>query len=197
MTHLAVPVGFVLFALLVVVVPLLRLYLTTGIVGLVPHRPSDPRHLVLGGLFLALMSAAGLYGALLGWVDPARLGVASVPGWLSGLGLAGMGVGTGYVMVAQAQMGSSWRIGIDDRPTALVASGLYRFTRHPIYTGLLFWLWSAVLVAPSVPFAAIAAAVVVVVALQARAEEAHLVQVHGDLYRDYCARVGRFFPRLR
>jgi protein-S-isoprenylcysteine O-methyltransferase Ste14 len=30
---------------------------------------------------------------------------------------------------------------------------------------------------------------------EARREEQHLINVHGDIYRDYYKRVGRFLPR--
>jgi protein-S-isoprenylcysteine O-methyltransferase Ste14 len=191
-----VPPLVALFAVCVVVVPLVRLYVRTGALGFVGHRSPDLRHRVMGGLFLVLILLVGAYGALVGALGPERLGIVARPDWLGAIGLIGMGLGTTYVMVAQAQMGASWRIGIGDEPTALVVTGLYRWSRHPIYTGVLLWLWSLVLVVPSVFLAVVAAVIVVVVAIEARLEEQHLTAVHGDAYRDYARRVGRFFPRL-
>jgi hypothetical protein len=48
-------------------------------------------------------------------------------------GLAGLVV----VLLAQAAMGSSWRIGVDDTErTELIRSGLFRSIRNPIFTGI-------------------------------------------------------------
>ena len=43
-------------------------------------------------------------------------------------------------VLAQLQMGASWRVGIDDRPTELVTGGLFRVVRNPIFTALLVFL---------------------------------------------------------
>jgi protein-S-isoprenylcysteine O-methyltransferase Ste14 len=51
-----------------------------------------------------------------------------------------------------------------------------------------------VLAAPSLSTAAGAVAVGAAVSAQARLEERHLLRVHGEAYRAYAARVGRFVP---
>jgi protein-S-isoprenylcysteine O-methyltransferase Ste14 len=53
---------------------------------------------------------------------------------------------------------------------------------------------SAVVV-PTLPMLVVAIAHLVLNYLKARNEENHLLTVHGDLYRRYLARTGRFFPR--
>src|SRR6188472_837717 len=55
-----------------------------------------------------------------------------------------------WIVVAQAQMGASWRIGIDrQRATALVRGGLFAHSRNPIYLGTRVALLGAVLLVPN------------------------------------------------
>lgn len=50
------------------------------------------------------------------------------------------------VLVAQAQMGNSWRIGVDPKLTELVQRGLFRFSRNPIFLSLRITLLGLFLV---------------------------------------------------
>ncbi len=96
------------------------------------------------------------------------------------------------------RMGKNWRLAVVPRErTELVTSGLYAYLRHPIYAlSMLLMLCSAVVIA-TLPMLAVAAAHIVLMNLKARNEERFLLALHGDAYRDYCHRTGRFFPRLR
>ena len=91
-------------------------------------------------------------------------------------------------------MGRSWRIGIDDRPTGLIAHGLFAWSRNPIFTGMILTLIGAVLIAPAVWSIFFAAVTIVLIAVQTRFEERHLVELHGEAYIAYAQRVGRFLP---
>ncbi len=111
-------------------------------------------------------------------------------GWLLFLG------GLAVTLVAQVQMGASWRIGIDDRPTQLVTGGLFAFSRNPIFFGMFLTLAGVVLVSPA-PWTLIGSAVaVILVSLQVRLEERNLARLHGHAYTTYAAQVGRFVPWL-
>jgi len=106
------------------------------------------------------------------------------------------------VFAAQLGMGESWQIGVsDDQRTDLVTGGWFSLCRNPIYTSMIAgWSGFALMVPTWLGFAA-----VVVIALglelQVRAvEEPYLTRTHGDEYRQYASRVGRFAPgvgRLR
>jgi protein-S-isoprenylcysteine O-methyltransferase Ste14 len=101
-----------------------------------------------------------------------------------------------WVGIAQLQMGASWRVGIDHaRPTALVERGLFRWSRNPIFLGMRVALLAALLMAPNAITLAAAVATELLMQLQTRLEEVHLLQLHGDTYRAYATRVNRWIGR--
>ena len=95
------------------------------------------------------------------------------------------------------RMGDDWRMDIGAKRTDLITDGLFGLIRHPIYAfSMLLMLCSAVVV-PTAAMIAIAVVHLTLMNLKARNEEQHLSAVHGESYRRYAARTGRFFPRLR
>jgi protein-S-isoprenylcysteine O-methyltransferase Ste14 len=110
-------------------------------------------------------------------------------------GLALSLAGSALMLVAQLQLGASWRIGIDPeaRP-GLVTHGLYAWVRNPIFSAvLLAWTGIGVLLAHPLAWAAIAA-MALGVRLQVAREERWLAQAYGAAWGAYAARVGRFTP---
>jgi protein-S-isoprenylcysteine O-methyltransferase Ste14 len=77
----------------------------------------------------------------------------------------------------------------------LVVHGPYRFVRNPMYTGVLVMGLSLGLAMGNwlVPLAT--SVVFTLMAIRTRTEEKYLIERFGDRYREYMARVGRFFPR--
>lgn len=52
------------------------------------------------------------------------------------VGIVVTGIGVAIFMIAMIQMRTSWRVGIDyTSKTALITSGLYRFSRNPAFVG--------------------------------------------------------------
>ncbi len=85
------------------------------------------------------------------------------------------------------------------RPTendTLVARGVYKHIRHPIYSGLLLDFIALFLMHPSAPILAACALGWGFVLVQARLEEKDLAQ-RIPAYPQAMARVPRFFPRFR
>lgn len=128
---------------------------------------------------------------------PQTLGVWAAPDAVRAAGVLTGVAGLALIIIAQVQMGASWRIGIDpDVPTALVTGGLFRHVRNPIFTGLLLWTGALVLLTPSAWTLMGWGFLAFNLAIQVRLEEAHLQRVHGDTYRHYAATAGRFVPGL-
>jgi len=100
-------------------------------------------------------------------------------------------------LVAQLQMGASWRIGVDPAErTELVTTGVYERVRNPIYTGMAAFTVGLGLVVPSASSAVATVLMVAGVELQTRAvEEPYLRAVHGDAFEAWARRSGRFIPR--
>jgi protein-S-isoprenylcysteine O-methyltransferase Ste14 len=85
------------------------------------------------------------------------------------------------------------------RPTekdTLVAGGLFKYIRHPIYSGLLWDFIALVLMRPTVPVILACALGWVFVFVQARLEEMDRVE-RIPAYREYTTQVPRVFPRRR
>lgn len=116
-----------------------------------------------------------------------------------GLHLAGAGVfaaGLAGIVISQAAMGASWRIGVDrDERTGLVTGGPFAYVRNPIFTAITVVLAGNALLVPNATGIAALVLFVVSVELQARlVEEPHLARLHGPAYEEYAARTGRFVP---
>jgi protein-S-isoprenylcysteine O-methyltransferase Ste14 len=82
------------------------------------------------------------------------------------------------------------------KASSLVASGIFSYSRNPMYLGLSIALagWAIVLGTLS-PWIALPFFVLVITKLQIEPEEAVLSVLFGAPYRDYCAHVGRWFGR--
>ena len=95
-------------------------------------------------------------------------------------------------------MGESWRIGVDEQErTELVTSGPFAVVRNPIFAAMLPASLGLALLVPNASRSSGSAALVLALEIQVRlVEEPYLLRVHGDAYRDYAARVGRFVPGL-
>ncbi|MFW6641891.1 methyltransferase family protein [Nocardiopsis algeriensis] len=148
-----------------------------------------------GGLLFTCALVLGLtapMAALLG------LSTTSPPPGVESAGLALMVLGLVLVLVAQAEMGTSWRIGVDEgERTELITHGVFALVRNPVFTGMGVLLLGQVLAVPSVLSAAAPAVFAAAVQVQVRIiEEPYLLRTHGVAYRSYAARTGRFLPLM-
>lgn len=99
------------------------------------------------------------------------------------------------MIIGQIQLGSSWRIGIEEGAhPGLVTTGLYRFCRNPIFLGMLVTLTGYTLLLPTWLSLAMLLGTFIGNRQQAIAEEAYLLRAYGDDYRAYARQVGRFLP---
>jgi protein-S-isoprenylcysteine O-methyltransferase Ste14 len=85
-----------------------------------------------------------------------------------------------------------------DPTQELVAAGAYRYSRNPMKGGLFLVLAGEALIAQSAALAAwLALFALVNVAYIRLHEEPALARRFGERYREYCARVPRWWPKLR
>jgi protein-S-isoprenylcysteine O-methyltransferase Ste14 len=97
------------------------------------------------------------------------------------------------VWVAQSQMADSWRIGIDEEnKTELVTNGLFRYSRNPIFLGIMVANIGLFSVLPNAFTMLIVALSTISVNTQIRLEEEYLKKTHKNFYLDYSKKVRRW-----
>lgn len=124
-----------------------------------------------GGLDETWVGWAGLVLALLGWV---------------------------LCLVSQAEMGASWRIGVEPgERTELVTEGLFAYSRNPFFAAVFVFALGLFLMVPN-PIAAVAGLCLFLgFQIQVRTvEEPNLREVFGEDYVRYGERVGRYLPGI-
>ena len=185
--------GFIVLTLGVrVVIQLLRTG-STGLVGL--RHGAGLADWLSGILFIGgmAMSIVSLQLVLQDSLDP--IGDLDTTA-LNVIGVVLAAVGGSAVFLAQLGMGASWRIGVsDEQNTDLVTGGWFSLVRNPIYSAMIVGWTGFALLVPT--WLSIAAVFVITAGLELQVrtvEEPFLIRTHGDAYRAYASRVGRFIP---
>ena len=169
---------------------------TTGINPIV-FKGSDNAHDFIGRvskLLLALFAAVVIiysffptayqYLTPIPWLDRA---------WIKPIAVVLMIASLFWTVLAQKQMGESWRIGIDsDRKTRLIETGVFRVSRNPIYVGIVVTQLGLFLAIPNAVTLLTLVLGVVIMNIQVRLEEEYLATMHGDEYVGYMKRVRRW-----
>jgi protein-S-isoprenylcysteine O-methyltransferase Ste14 len=97
------------------------------------------------------------------------------------------------VWIAQSQMANSWRIGIDTKnKTELITTGMFSFSRNPIFLGIMVANLGLFLVLPNAFTLLIIALSTVSINTQIRLEEEHLMETHKSIYAQYKNSVRRW-----
>lgn len=156
----------------------------------------------LAGVLFVVALAVGVAApvlALTGTAEPIEALDAAALNWI-GVALAVGGIA--LTLYAQLAMGESWRIGVDpSERTELVTSGPFAWVRNPIFSAMIPTGLGLALMVPNLPAIAGFVALVLALELQVRlVEEPYLLAQHGETYREYARRTGRFVPgvgRLR
>lgn len=175
--------------------PTLRLWREHRVNALV--LPSDDSaHGLVGRLFKGTILAAfmllvslglGLSLAVIGPLSWLESSTTDFIGWVL------LAASLLWIVVAQAQMGASWRIGIDSGShTELVTGGIFQLSRNPIFLGMRLSLLGLFLVLPNAVTLAILVLGEALMQVQVRLEEEHLGALHGEAYVAYRKRVRRW-----
>jgi protein-S-isoprenylcysteine O-methyltransferase Ste14 len=169
----------------------------TGDAGWRMNRTQSPMAR-LSHLTFGISPVVLLVGLVLDLVDSDLAGTWTLPPAVRGAGLGIAVLGLVLTVLAQLDLGSSWRIGVDEEErTELITGGLYRWMRNPIFTGMGLFLVGEALTVPN-PWTA-AAAVLGIVGMEVQTrlvEEPYVVATHGDDYGRWAARTGRFLPAV-
>jgi protein-S-isoprenylcysteine O-methyltransferase Ste14 len=149
---------------------------------------------------LRLSGLPWFIGGIVWMIEPKLMAWASVPLplWLRWCGFVLIGIwGFLFVWTFQTLGKNLTDTVVTRKEHALVTTGPYRYVRHPFYLAFLVAVIGGSIVMANwylfvtsiLPFAFLVA--------RTRIEEEKLVERFGDEYRDYMAKTGRFWPRMR
>ncbi|MBM7420026.1 MULTISPECIES: methyltransferase family protein [Chryseobacterium] len=98
-----------------------------------------------------------------------------------------------WILIAQFQMKNSWRIGIDeDLKTELITTGLFNYSRNPIFLGILVSLIGLFFTLPTLVSLSFFLISYILIQTQIRLEEEFLLNQHDKIYLRYKGKVRRF-----
>jgi protein-S-isoprenylcysteine O-methyltransferase Ste14 len=182
----------------------LRLYL---LAGLIAHKllweamkrriPRPPRETRPATLLLKAVKVAVLCGLIAQTLLPEILPIRQDAGLLRIAGAALFTLGLAAAMSARVSLGDSWtdlESSEVRRSSGVVCGGLYRFIRHPIYSGDLILLYGFELALNSWLVAGVALMTPYVIARAIGEERMLAAALPG--YDDYCRSTKRFIPFL-
>jgi protein-S-isoprenylcysteine O-methyltransferase Ste14 len=160
---------------------------SSGLVGLRPGAGALER--IAGGMMVLAFVAVPV---------AAWLGQSVLPRALAPLGIVLVLLGTAGTFAAQVTMRDAWRIGVDPAArTALVTAGSFRWVRNPIFTMMIVASIGIALICSTPPMLVLPLLLVGALEIQVRlVEEPYLHAVHGEGYRVWAARTGRFVPGI-
>lgn len=176
----------------------LNILIVVAFLALLPYRRSTISTWKSKGVFVAFVIA--LMTEMFGWplliflLSPV-VEVPSLREWSHRvLGHTGPILGTWISMIGLLLIALGWRE--IHRATGLVTTGIYRFVRHPQYTGMFLFTFGWVLHWPSVITLILWPILVTAYIWLARQEEKVVTKEVGEAYREYARSTPRFWPRL-
>ena len=88
----------------------------------------------------------------------------------------------------------SWRVGIDrEKPGKLITTGIFRWSRNPIYISLNLLVLGTFLLQGYFIFFILFICIAISLHIQILQEEKFLIQTYGEAYINYCSQAGRYF----
>jgi protein-S-isoprenylcysteine O-methyltransferase Ste14 len=170
-----------------------------GVRVVVADRQRSISEILVDLLFLACLGLWVYEIVAYAWTPPGH----PIQGWMGVVllsstvskGLGALSALAGLLVYAAALwvFGDSWRLGIDrEMPGALVTHGIFARTRNPVYLGLDLLFMGTFLLNGRLVFLLLALALLAMIHSHIRREERFLAETHGEAYREYCARVGRY-----
>ncbi len=190
------PIATLLYLLLVFVLRSVILWKQTGVNPFV-FGNTDKAHDYIGRVYkvmvLGTWISIGIYSFYAPWY-PFLMPINYLEiEWLRISGLVLLIVSFLWTSVAQYQMSKSWRIGIDyEEKTDLIIHGLFKYSRNPIFLGVLISYLGTFLIIPNILSFSILFVTFVTIQTQVRLEEEYMENVQGQNYKDYKIKVRRW-----
>lgn len=176
----------------------LNILIVAGFLALLPYRRSTRGQWKSKGAFLAFVIA--LMTEMFGWplliflVAPLVEVPRIAPAWFDAVGHWPAQAGTLLSLCGLALIAVGWHQ--IHRAESLVTTGLYRFMRHPQYTGIFLFTFGWILHWPSVITLALWPILGAAYVWLARFEERQAAEEFGASWAAYAARTKRFVPYL-
>lgn len=124
--------------------------------------------------------------------------------WSTLLGLGDTGamiemfIGQTIVIIGMALLITGWtQVYSAQKESRLAKESLYRYVRHPQYTGIVLAMTGQLIHWPTLPTLVLYPAIVFAYYRLAKREERAMLEKYADEYRAYMQQVPMFFPRLR
>lgn len=150
--------------------------------------PPIPKALFLSSKYAIVVA----WGAMVIQSWGGNLAFIDVPGLATSASLGLWVLGFALLFAGRFGLGDAFRIGSPKESTGLKQTGLYTFSRNPMYMGVYLTLCAAVVRTFNPILFLVAVFVIAVHHRIVLAEEAHLRHVFGPEYQAYCGRVRRY-----
>ncbi len=188
--------AFTLYFCLAFILPTVRVWRQTG------KNPyflpmSDDAYGFVSRCMKMLIGALFVYFSVQLWLSQSAAYTGAFPqSAVGGMRVAGwvlLAVVIFWTLIAQYQMGKSWRIGIDtSAKTELITRGLFAWSRNPIFLAMRVCLLALLMIQPNAVTLVFFLVGDLVMQFQVRLEEAFLSEQHGMDYANYCRAVRRW-----
>jgi protein-S-isoprenylcysteine O-methyltransferase Ste14 len=114
-----------------------------------------------------------------------------------GIGLAVTAIGVGIAIWARLSLGANWSGTVTlKNEHELVRKGLYRWIRHPIYTGIALGMFGSAITRGYLIGLIGAGLILLSFYIKARKEESFLREEFGAGFEEHARQTGMFLPRL-
>jgi len=194
--QLFLPIATLLYLLLVFVLRSLILWKQTGVNPFV-FGNTDKAHDYIGRIYKAMVLFTWVSIGLYSFYPKGYLYLMPIHYLeIDSLKIAGLIlfiISFSWTSIAQYQMSKSWRIGIDyNEKTELISTGLFKYSRNPIFLGVLVSYLGTFLIIPNILSFSIFVVTLVTIQIQVRLEEEYLESVQGQDYIKYKTTVRRW-----
>jgi len=176
----------------------LNIVIALAFLALLPFRRPTKNVWKSHGAFFAFVIA--LMTEMFGWnlfiflVSPILEVPRIAPGYFDTIGHWPASVGTGLSLLGVALIAAGWTQ--IHKAEGLVSTGLYKYMRHPQYTGIFLFTFGWIIHYPTILTLILWPILIAAYVWLARFEEKQAVAEFGESYEIYAAQTKRFLPFL-